>query len=342
MSTSPIDAGNPNEPVITLKGPRVVNQQLGTPYADAGATAQDSTDGDITSKIIVTGLSSISTSSNGDYLIRYNVTDSIKLTAREVVRVVRVNGNGAFAVHTPHDIGTTGTHMAYWEHLPIHYSDNPNQKFPLIIFIHGWFHARFLDSTDEQVPLSDLENIYFDGIFNGAYATWDNSRPFIVLSPQKCVDALTYGETAYRMKLFIDYAVNTYQVDPTRIYIGGHSEGAGDAWDYLTNYPDQLAAVFPISGGYGTTSGCLLKDTPSWGFNGQDDTVVNPQDYFATINSINACNPPERAKFTILPGADHNGAPTEVLTLSGLGQGVPGYDIYNPSIYDWLLAHSRP
>jgi hypothetical protein len=43
-----------------------------------------------------------------------------------------------------------------------------------------------------------------------------------------------------------------------------------------------------------------------------------------------------------LPNADHDGAETEVLTLSGLGQGVPGYDIYNPSIYDWLLAHSRP
>jgi len=342
MSTSPLDVGNPNEPVITLKGPRVVSQPLGTPYTDAGATAQDSSDGDITSKIVVTGLSSINTNSIGDYLVRYNLTDSAHFTAREVVRVVRVYNNGAFAVHTPHDIGTTGAHMAYWEHLPTHYSDDPNQKFPLIIFIHGWSHARFLDPTDEQVPLSTLENVSFDGIFNGAYATWDNSRPFIVLSPQKCVDALTYGATAYRMKLFIDYAVNTYQVDPTRIYMGGHSEGSGDTWDYVTNYPKQLAAVFPISGGYGTTSGCLLKDTPSWGFIGQDDTVVNQQGYLATINSINACNPHERAKFTILPGADHNAAPTEVLTLSGLGQGLPAYDIYNPSIYDWLLAHSRP
>jgi predicted peptidase len=270
------------------------------------------------------------------------VTDSTQLTAREVIRVVRVNGNGAFAVHTPHDIGTTGTHMAYWEHLPTHYSDDPNQTFPLIVFIHGWGHARFLDSTDEQVPLSDLENVNFDGIFNGAYATWDNSRPFIVLSPQKCVDALTYGATAYRMKLFIDYAVNTYQVDPTRIYLGGHSEGSGDTWDYVTNYPIQLAAVFPISGGYGIASGCALSKTPAWAFIGQNDTVVPPQDQIDTVNSINACNPPERAKLTILPGTDHDGADTEVLTLSGLGQGVPGYDIYNPSIYDWLLVHSRP
>jgi predicted peptidase len=328
MSTSPIDVGNPNEPVITLKGPSVVSQPLGTPYTDAGATAQDSSDSDITSKIVVSGLSSINTSSIGDYLIRYNVTDSAQLTAREVVRVVRVNSNGAFAVHTPRDIGTTGTHMAYWEHLPTHYSNDPNQKLPLIIFIHGWGHARFLDSTDEQVPLSALENVNFDGIFNGAYATWDNSRPFIVLSPQKCVDALTYGATAYRMKLFIDFAVNTYQVDPTRIYLGGHSEGSGDTWDYVTNYPVQLAAVFPISGGYGAVSGCALSKTPAWAFIGQNDTVVPPQNQIDTVNSINACNPPERAKLTILPGTDHDGADTEVL--------------YSPSIYDWLLAHSRP
>jgi predicted peptidase len=342
MSTTPIDPGNPSEPVITLKGPRVVSQLLGTPYTDAGATANDSTDGDITSKIAVTGVSSVNTSTIGDYLIRYNVTDSLQRPAREVVRVVRVNSNGVFAVHTPHDIGTTGTHMAYWEHLPTHYSDDPNQKFPLIVFIHGWGHARFLDSTDVQVPLSALENVNFDGIFNGAYATWDNSRPFVVLSPQKCVDALTFGETANRMRLFIDYAVNTYQIDPARIYLGGHSEGSGDTWDYVTNYPVQLAAVFPISGGYGTVSGCKLNRTPAWAFIGQNDTVVPPQDQIDTVNSINACNPSEPAKLTILPGADHDGAETEVLTLSGLGQGAPAYEIYNPSIYDWMLAHTRP
>ena len=47
ISTVPVDAGNPNEPVTTLLGPRVVNQSLGSVYVDAGATASDPHDGDI-------------------------------------------------------------------------------------------------------------------------------------------------------------------------------------------------------------------------------------------------------------------------------------------------------
>jgi hypothetical protein len=49
----PVDAGDPNEPVITLLGSRVVSQPLGVPYVDAGATATDPHDGDLTSRIVV-------------------------------------------------------------------------------------------------------------------------------------------------------------------------------------------------------------------------------------------------------------------------------------------------
>ena len=338
-STAPVDPVIPNEPVITLLGPRVINQTLGSPYTDAGATASDAKDGDITAKIVVTGLTALNVNAAGDYMIRYNVTDSAQARAVEVVRMVRVN-SGTFTAQTARDIGTTGTHMGYYEHLPVHYSDDPNQKFPLIIFIHGWGNARFLDPYTEQAPLSNLGTANLAGLINGAYGAWDNTRPFIVLSPQKCVDALTYGVTASRMKLFVDYAINTYKVDATRIYMGGHSQGSGDTWDYVTNYKGDLAAIFPISGGYGTVSGCALKSTPAWAFAGALDTPIN-SDQVNTVASINACNPPERAKVTILPGADHDSAETEVLTLSGLGQGQPSYDLYDQSIYDWMLAHKR-
>ena len=40
-------------PKITLNGSSDVTQELGTPYTDAGATAQDQQDGDITTNIII-------------------------------------------------------------------------------------------------------------------------------------------------------------------------------------------------------------------------------------------------------------------------------------------------
>ncbi len=340
IATDPVDPGDPNEPAIAITGSRVVTQPRGTPYTDAGATATDPKEGDIASRIVVSGLDTLNVNAVGDYLIRYNVANTSGLRAAEKSRIVRVT-DGTFAAQTARDIGATGAHMGYYEHLPVHYSDDPNAKFPLIVFIHGWGRARFLDAYTEQTPLSSVGNVNLAGLVNGSYGNWDTSRPFIILSPQKCVDELLFGVTAQRMKLLIDYAIHTYNVDTSRIYVGGHSQGSGDTWDYVVNYPDQLAAIFPISGGYGTSSGCALKNTPAWAFNGQNDTAVPYQNQVNTVNSINDCSPPERAKVTVLPGADHDSAETEVLTLSGLGQGLAPYDTYDESIYSWLLRHSR-
>ncbi|HXN48702.1 MAG TPA: immunoglobulin-like domain-containing protein [Bryobacteraceae bacterium] len=337
-SAAPVDSGDPNKPVITLNGPRVVSQTLGVAYADAGATAADPHDGDVTSRIAVTGLATLDVNTVGDYMIRYNVLNSTQSAALEVVRMVRVHA-GAFKAQTARDIGSTSAHPGYYEHLPVNYSGDPNQKFPLIIYQHGWFNARFLDPYTVQAPLSILEGGNLVKLIN--QGPWDDSRPFIVLSPQRCVDALTYVVTAAQTKLFLDYAINTYNVDTSRIYMGGHSQGSGDTWDYVTNYPHQLAAVIPISGPYGTSSGCVLKETPAWAFNGEADTTVPYQGQVDTVNSINACNPVERAKITVLPGVDHVGIEMPVLGLTGLGQGLPAYDIYDQNIYDWLLAHSR-
>ena len=336
MSLTPVDAGNPNEPVITLTGPRVISQPLGKAYIDAGATASDARDGDITSHIVVTGLDTLDVNTVGDYLIRYTVADSAQLAAVEVVRLVRVT-DGTFKEQTPRDIGTTSAHLPYNEHLPVHYSDDPNQKFPLLVYQHGWSGAQFTaDGTAVQRPLSGLATADLAGLINGGL--WDDSRPFIVLSPQRCVDPLTYVVTAYETKLFIDYAINTYKIDTSRIYLGGFSQGSGDTWDYVTNFPHQLAAVVPISGPYGNTSGCVLRDTPAWAFQAADDPYVLPQGQIDTVSSINACNPPERAKLTLFPTGGHS---DQTMNLSGLGEGLAPYDVYNESIYDWLLAHSR-
>lgn len=69
VSAVPVDA----PPVITVIG-GTVSQQEGTPYADAGATALDPEDGDITGSIVV--VSTVNTSVPGAYTVTYTVTDS--------------------------------------------------------------------------------------------------------------------------------------------------------------------------------------------------------------------------------------------------------------------------
>ncbi len=76
-------------PVITLLGSNPVNMTVGGTYVDAGATAHDQEDGNITANIHTTG--TVNTSVAGTYTITYNVSDSAGLAATPVTRTVNVN-----------------------------------------------------------------------------------------------------------------------------------------------------------------------------------------------------------------------------------------------------------
>lgn len=76
-------------PDITLTGDPVVNVILGSEYIDAGATAIDNVDGDITSNIVITG--SVDVNTAGSYILLYNVSDAAGNAAAEVTRTVVVS-----------------------------------------------------------------------------------------------------------------------------------------------------------------------------------------------------------------------------------------------------------
>ncbi|HJN82505.1 MAG TPA: DUF5011 domain-containing protein, partial [Verrucomicrobiota bacterium] len=75
-------------PVITLKGEQSVTVKVGENYEDAGATANDDVDGDITQSIEITGL--IITAAPGVYTLTFKVKDKSGNAAVSVVRTVRV------------------------------------------------------------------------------------------------------------------------------------------------------------------------------------------------------------------------------------------------------------
>ena len=76
-------------PIITLLGDNPVNLYVDDPYTDAGATASDNVDGDITTKIDV--VNPVKTDTAGIYTITYNVSDAAGNKATEVTRTVNVN-----------------------------------------------------------------------------------------------------------------------------------------------------------------------------------------------------------------------------------------------------------
>lgn len=75
-------------PVITLNGDAEITIECGTEYVDAGATATDIPDGDLTDQIQVTN--NVNSQEPGDYTVEYSVTDSTNhtTTAQRIVHVV--------------------------------------------------------------------------------------------------------------------------------------------------------------------------------------------------------------------------------------------------------------
>ena len=75
-------------PVLTLKGEASLKINQGTTYVDAGASATDNVDGDLTAKIVVTG--EVNASAAGTYTLTYNVSDAAGNAAQSVSRTVEV------------------------------------------------------------------------------------------------------------------------------------------------------------------------------------------------------------------------------------------------------------
>lgn len=75
-------------PVITLIGDASVDVECGTAYIDAGATANDAFEGDVTAAIVASN--PVNSTIPGSYTVRYNVSDSSSNAAEEITRTVNV------------------------------------------------------------------------------------------------------------------------------------------------------------------------------------------------------------------------------------------------------------
>ena len=86
--TRTVNVVDTTKPVITMIGNDNVSVMIGTTYSDAGASALDYYNLNLTASIVTT--STVDTSSVGTYTVKYNVNDVSLNSADEVVRTVTV------------------------------------------------------------------------------------------------------------------------------------------------------------------------------------------------------------------------------------------------------------
>ncbi|MBU2920707.1 DUF5011 domain-containing protein [Winogradskyella psychrotolerans] len=82
-------------PIITLLGDNPIELNVGDTYQEFGATALDDVDGDLTDTIVIDA-SAVDTSTAGNYMVTYNVSDAAANAATEVTRMVNVNDTLVF------------------------------------------------------------------------------------------------------------------------------------------------------------------------------------------------------------------------------------------------------
>ncbi len=106
------------KPVVTIKGSSNIKLLIHSTYVDQGATANDTLDGDLTSRIVTTG--SVNPEIPGTYSITYTVTNDLgkttsairKITVYKPEPVITITGNSNIEIlktRTYTDLGATAT-----------------------------------------------------------------------------------------------------------------------------------------------------------------------------------------------------------------------------------------
>lgn len=203
--------------------------------------------------------------------------------------------------------GTVAGSYNYWFFDPKVEAD-PNAHFPLLIFLHGAsLCGKNLDKVKRYGPINAVAK--------------GRSIDSYILAPQN--DGGSWNP-AKIMKI-VDWAIEHYAVDTTRIYVYGMSLGGYGTIDLAATYPDRIAAAMAICGGGSVKDLSGLSKVPLWIIHGTADRAVRIQESDRVVEAIRATGDDSRLLYTRLPGVDH---------------GHPARLFYMYQTYDWLFSHS--
>lgn len=200
-----------------------------------------------------------------------------------------------------------GETMDYLLYLPEDYEQNEDD-YPLVLYLHGGGSEDF--GNDFMAHTADSGTEY----------------PFIMVSPRN-PNAETFMPIQ-TVKTLLDKVVNSERVDKSRIYLMGYSRGAYAAWLMAMQYPDQFAAIVPVSGG--GMPHYLNRVAPGvdfWVFHGAQDDVIPLSSSVEMVERLQSLDGDREVRFTVYSDAGHEGIDQRVFT--------------NPALFEWMLSQSR-
>src|SRR5690554_5169302 len=109
--------------------------------------------------------------------------------------------------------------LDYLLFLPKDYAIDNTHSWPLIIYLHG--------AGERRNGGEELDRVKSLGI--GKHVENHPDFPFVALSPQ-CPSNSWWMYKLAPLKALIDHIVETYAIDPDRVYLTGLSMGGYGAW----------------------------------------------------------------------------------------------------------------
>lgn len=224
----------------------------------------------------------------------------------------------------------------YLESLPVGYENNPQKKYPIIIFFHGIGEVGNGSAASlEKVAANGIPKLIKQGKFPTSFRSGGEDFSFIVISPQYVKAA---GNEVYVGEL-IKHCLQKYRVDEERIYLTGLSMGGGVTYGYASSSrvaADQLAAALFVcpAASVSNTRSKLLADAklPVWSTHSRGDAVVKSSISVNLVNGINANNPSPKAILTIFESNSHD-AWSKTYDINYKENGL--------NVYEWMLQYKR-
>lgn len=226
---------------------------------------------------------------------------------------------------------------------------DPNQRWPLILFLHG-FGERSVHNEPGK-PLSGLTVHSMPAVVESRDWNW----PFIVVSPQ--INDEGWITRADDLGRLIDRMQSKYGADPNRLYLTGLSYGGRGTWQVGLAQLQRWAALMPLCsnpGGLDAADRARLAKRPLFVVHGTEDPTGND---YPTMEAFIASFEKEGTPFYqfeyALSDQEKDHYPKAALSQRHVFARMMGYghDVWTATYggrnaarktvsFDWLLAQS--
>lgn len=184
---------------------------------------------------------------------------------------------------------------------------DPNSR-PLIIFLHG-----------QSLCGTNLDRV----MRYGTMAALKGGRKIdaFIVAPQNPGGPWKPAKIAKIM----DWAIENYPIDTTRIYVLGMSLGGYGTIDFVATYPERVAAAMALCGGGTVKDYSGLNKVPLWIIHGTADRAVSVRESRKVVDAMKSAGKTPLLRYDEWAGVNHG-------RLARL--------FYLSDTYTWLMSHS--